>query len=139
MGLRPPGARPPALRAFPRPPGEKTPSSREVICLHVLTHQKGFAMRNHFISPWFCTALFLSTGVQAQTIPVSVSDVGQVTLQAGDKLNTPITLTNISKEEVSARVEFVIQQDPSLYSKPAPNPLYGDDIASGCRSWAELQ
>ena len=74
----------------------------------------------------------------AQTIPVSLSIPGEVTLETGGRLNAPVVLNNSSDNGVSAEVEFLVQQDPTLYSKPAPNPLYGEDVASGCHSWGEL-
>ena len=46
-----------------------------------------------------------------------------------------LVLSNPAPESCSAEVEYLVQQDPSLYSKPAPRPGYGRDLALGVRSW----
>lgn len=71
-------------------------------------------------------------------IPVTVSDIGQVTLETDGKLNLKVVLTNNSDAQVSADVEFQVQQDPALYSQPAPLPRFGHNIAPGTRSWYEI-
>ncbi len=70
-------------------------------------------------------------------IPLSVSFPSQLTLETGGKLATQVVLANSSDKALSADVEFLVQQDPLLYSKPAPLALYGDDIAPGSRSWGD--
>ena len=79
----------------------------------------------------------LSAADKTPAIPLSVTFPSQVTLKTGGKLATQVVLVNSSDEALSADIEFLIQQDPSLYSKPAPLPLYGDDIAPGSRSWGD--
>ena len=75
---------------------------------------------------------------QTAVLQVSVSLPAGVSLETGSKLETLAVLTNMSDKEIPAELEFLIQQDPAQYSKPAPHPIYGPDIAPGMLSWFEM-
>jgi hypothetical protein len=71
-------------------------------------------------------------------VPVAVSLPRDVTVETGGKLAVQAILANSSDKDLSAEIEFLVQQDPALYSKPVPHPLYGADVAVGTHSWAEI-
>jgi len=94
-------------------------------------------------SAWFlCAASMLLAGSplwadEAPAVPLVVGLPAETTLEPGAKLAAPVTLTNLSDKDLSAELEFTVEQDPALYCRPAPHPLYGADVATGTRSWAE--
>jgi hypothetical protein len=74
---------------------------------------------------------------KSPAVPLTVGLPGEVALETDGKLAVQVVLTNTSEKQVAAEVEFQVQQDAALYSKPAPHPLYGADVAGGARSWTE--
>lgn len=77
-------------------------------------------------------------GTGSPTIPLAVGDFSQMTLEPGGKLNVQVPLTNLSDKDLSAQVEFSIQEDPACYNKITPLPRYGNNVATGTHSWFEL-
>jgi hypothetical protein len=77
-------------------------------------------------------------GGNAPANPLSVSLPTDVTLETGGKLGAQVVLTNLSDKLLPAEVEFSVQRDPAMYGKPAPNPIYGNDICPGTTSWYEI-
>lgn len=49
-----------------------------------------------------------------------------------------VTLKNPSDAVRTVRIEYLVQEDPALYSVPAPGPVWGSDHARGTRSWTEV-
>jgi hypothetical protein len=77
-------------------------------------------------------------GDAAPPLALSVDLPAEIALETGGKLAAQAVLTNRSSENISATVEFLVQQDPSQYSAPPPHPVYGPDIAPGAASWFEM-
>ncbi len=76
-----------------------------------------------------------AVGAEKQAIRPVVGFPDSMTIESGGKLRMQVALGNPGDEALSADVEFLVQQDPALYSKPAPRAVYGSDIALGVRSW----
>ena len=74
----------------------------------------------------------------AEALPVTVSHLGSVTLEPGGPLKLRAVLTNQTDQPVSALLEYEVQEDPALYSRPAPMPRYGTNVAAGSHSWYEI-
>jgi hypothetical protein len=77
-------------------------------------------------------------GGNRPVISVTVSNLGQVTLEPGGPLKLQAVLANPSDQPVTAELEYVVQEDPALFSRPAPLPHYGTNVASGSHSWYEI-
>ena len=72
--------------------------------------------------------------------PASLS--AEISGTSWGETNTPlatqqIVLTNFAGESRTAKVDYVVQQDSSLFSAPAPDAEYGTDHAIGAKSWTE--
>ena len=84
---------------------------------------------------WALSAGSVVLGAEQPAIRPVVSFPEGATIENGGKLRMQVTLGNPADEALSADVEFLVQADPALYSKPAPRTVYGNDIALGARSW----
>ena len=79
----------------------------------------------------------VDTAAKVTGVPLSVAVPRETTLETGGKLAVQATLASASDKDLAAEVEFLVQQDPALYAKPLPHPLFGADVAVGTHSWAE--
>lgn len=66
----------------------------------------------------------------------------QISGAAWGETNAPLTtqqivLTNFSEEARTAKVEYMVQPDSSLFSATPPDPNHGSDHAVGVKSWTE--
>lgn len=54
---------------------------------------------------------------------------------AGAKLPASVCVTNFTDKNARVTVHYSLQQDPALYSRPLPDPVFGSNHAAGVRSW----
>lgn len=99
---------------------------------------------------WFArTAGPSSMAIDALAASVEIKEApAQMDIQvAGSGVGEPnaplatqqIVLTNFGDKPRTAKVEYVVQRDPALFSAQAPDPTYGSDLALGARSWSEAE
>lgn len=53
----------------------------------------------------------------------------------GEAYGGSLLVANPSDQPQTAHIELSLQRDGSLYDAPLPDPLHGDDLAYGARSW----
>jgi hypothetical protein len=53
----------------------------------------------------------------------------------GAGLSATACITNFSDRPAHVKIDYSLQQDPALYSRPLPDPIFGSDHAAGSRSW----
>jgi len=76
---------------------------------------------------------------QAVSIDMSAPEMVQPgTAKSADQrsvLTASLVATNFTKEPAYLTVRHSMQEDPSFYSRPLPDPVFGSDHAAGSKSW----
>ena len=65
------------------------------------------------------------------TVDSSVPD----SVEAGGRLHASVCATNYTGQATPVIVRYSLQRDPSLYSAPLPDPVFGSNHAAGTHSW----
>lgn len=81
-----------------------------------------------------------SVADDAPVVPLNIqfsTKNSEIVMETDAPLKTDVTLTNTTHKDVSSDIDYLIQQEPLLYSEAPPDPIYGIDVAHGAHSWAE--
>ncbi len=57
-------------------------------------------------------------------------------IQPGQPWSATVFVTNAADREASVELNYSLQRDSALYSKPLPDPVYGSNHAPGLKSWS---